>query len=142
MRALLDINVLIALLDEDHVHHVETRRWLEENIDHGWASCPLTQNGCIRIMSQPRYPNAVHVAEIVARLQKAVSTQHHRFITDNVSLLNPDIIDHGRLLSPRQLTDIYLLALAVENECRFITFDRSIPTGAAKQARAASLTVI
>ena len=58
MRALLDINVLIALFDEDHTHHVETTGWLEENIDHGWASCPLTQNGCIRIMSQPRYPNA------------------------------------------------------------------------------------
>ena len=142
MRALLDINVLIALFDEDHTHHVETTGWLEENIDHGWASCPLTQNGCIRIMSQPRYPNAVHVTEIVARLQKAVSTKHHRFVTDNVSLLNPDTIDHACLLSPRQLTDIYLLALAVENECRFITFDRSIPISAAKQANTASLTVI
>jgi predicted nucleic acid-binding protein len=56
MHALLDVNVLIALLDSDHVHHARARAWLKENIRHGWASCPLTQNGCIRIMSQPGYP--------------------------------------------------------------------------------------
>ena len=123
MRALLDINVLIALFDEDHSHHSAASEWLEDNIVHGWASCPLTQNGCVRIMSQPRYPNAVHITEIVALLQNAVSTKHHSFIADNISLLNTDAIDHERLLSPRRVTDTYLLALAVENNCRFITFD-------------------
>ncbi len=142
MRALLDINVLIALFDEDHTHHGAASEWLEDNIEHGWASCPLTQNGCIRIMSQPRYPNAVHVTEIIAMLQNAVSTKHHGFISDNISLLNSDTIDHGRLLSPRHLTDIYLLALAVENDCRFITFDRSVPINAVKRATSASLAVI
>ena len=142
MRALLDINVLIALFDEDHTHHAEASGWLEKNIDYGWVSCPLTQNGCIRIMSQPRYPNAVHITEIVVRLKKAVSTKHHSFITDNISLLNSDTIDHSRLLSPRQIMDIYLLALAVENECRFITFDRTIPISVVKQASSASLNVI
>ena len=142
VKALLDINVLIALFDEDHTHHAAASEWLEDNIVYGWASCPLTQNGCIRIMSQPRYPNAVYVTEIVARLKKAVSTKHHSFIPDNISLLNSDIIQQERLLSPRQLTDIYLLALAVENECRFITFDRTIPIGTVKRATAASLTVI
>ena len=57
MRALLDVNVLIALLDEDHVHHGRARAWLVDRHAAGWASCPLTQNGCIRIMSQPGYPN-------------------------------------------------------------------------------------
>ena len=61
MRALLDINVLIALLDAQHVHHQQATRWMTENIDGGWASCPLTQNGVIRIMSQPAYPNALPV---------------------------------------------------------------------------------
>lgn len=56
MRALLDVNVLIALLDAAHVHHRNARAWLEANIEQGWASCPLTQNGCIRILSQPAYP--------------------------------------------------------------------------------------
>jgi predicted nucleic acid-binding protein len=53
MRALLDINVLIALHDRDHVHHVLAAQWFARNADKGWASCPLTQNGCLRIMSQP-----------------------------------------------------------------------------------------
>ena len=142
MRALLDINVLIALFDQDHTHHPAATEWLDENIVHGWTSCPLTQNGCIQIMSQPRYPNAVHITEIIGRLQNAVSANHHVFISDNISLLNSDTIDHDRLLSPRQVTDIYLLALAVENECRFVTFDRTIPINAAKRATSVSLAVI
>ena len=64
MRALLDVNVLIALLDSDHLHHGRARGWLKENIKHGWASCPLTQNGCIRIMSQTGYPNALPAAAV------------------------------------------------------------------------------
>ena len=142
MRALLDVNVLIALFDEDHTHHAAASEWLENNIHHGWASCPLTQNGCVRIMSQPRYPNALHVSEIIERLQNAVATKHHDFIPDNVSLLNSDIIDHKNLLSPRRLTDIYLLALAFENNCRFITFDRAVSVNAVKRAAPADLVVI
>ena len=115
MRALLDINVLIALFDEDHTHHVETTGWLEENIDHGW--------GFLSTYSEWLYPDYVttSLSQTPSTLlkssrdcKKAVSTKHHRFVTDNVSLLNPDTIDHACLLSPRQLTDIYLLALAVE----------------------------
>ena len=48
MRALLDVNVLIALLDAGHVHHTRASQWLISEIGHGWASCPLTQNGCVR----------------------------------------------------------------------------------------------
>jgi len=63
MRALLDVNVLIALLDRDHIHHPVASDWLLANIHTGWASCPLTQNGCIRIMAQPGYPNALPPAQ-------------------------------------------------------------------------------
>ena len=73
MRALLDVNVLIALHDRDHVHHVRAGAWLADNIAHGWASCPLTQNGCLRIMSQPAYPNPPaigHAGQHVARCQR------------------------------------------------------------------------
>ena len=71
MRALLDVNVLIALLDENHVHHAAALDWLAERIESGWASCPLTQNGCVRILAQPRYPNALSVGEAMVRLQAA-----------------------------------------------------------------------
>ena len=63
-RALLDVNVLIALLDADHLHHARAAAWLADNIKAGWASCAITQNGCVRIMSQPGYPNALPAAGV------------------------------------------------------------------------------
>ena len=142
MQGLLDINVLIALLDENHTHHGAASDWLADNIHQGWASCPLTQNGCVRIMSQPRYPNTLSVSEVMIRLLSAVSTRHHEFIADDISLLDDASVDRERLLSPRQLTDVYLLALAVEHGARLVTLDKSIPIAAARQAKAASLVVI
>jgi len=62
MRALLDVNVLIALLDPDHVYHATAQAWWVQHRQQGWASCPLTQNGCVRILSQPGYPNHQPVA--------------------------------------------------------------------------------
>lgn len=142
MRALFDVNVLIALLDRDHVHHAAATVWRDKHIDHGWASCPITQNGCLRIMSQPRYPNSLPVHAIVERLRGATSTTHHSFIPDNLSLLDSSLIEHRRLLSPNQLTDVYLLALATENACRFVTFDQAVPTAAAKVSGRENLVVI
>ncbi len=106
MRALLDVNVLIALLDADHVHHASAHRWLEANLKSGWASCPITQNGCVRIMSQRGYPNPLPAAEVAERLAEAASTKHHRFWPDDVSLLDPRRNDKSRLLGPRQVTDV------------------------------------
>lgn len=142
MRGLLDINVLIALLDENHTHHRDASDWLAENIHLGWASCPLTQNGCVRIMSQPRYPNALSVSEVMIRLLSAVSTRHHEFFADDISLLDDSAVERERLLSPRQLTDVYLLALAVEHDACLVTLDKSIPVAAVRRANTDSLVVI
>ena len=142
MRALLDVNVLIALLDENHTHHAAASDWLEERIESGWASCPLTQNGCVRILSQPRYPNALGVGEAMARLQAAVSTPHHRFIADDVSLLDDAVVERRRLSGPRQVTDVYLLALAVAHGARMVTFDKSVPLSAVRGASEGSLVAI
>lgn len=79
MRALLDVNVLIALLDTDHIHHRVAMNWLNRESGHGWASCPLTQNGCIRIMAQPGYPGAFTAAAIAARLGEAAADTAHEF---------------------------------------------------------------
>ena len=68
MRALLDVNVLIALHDPQHVHHDAAVDWLEAHAANGWASCPITQNGCLRVMSQPAYPQKRSVAELIATL--------------------------------------------------------------------------
>ena len=73
MRALLDVNVLIALLDAEHVHHEAARRWLRENIRHGWATCPITENGYLRIMAQPGNSNCLPVSAVAERLREATA---------------------------------------------------------------------
>lgn len=142
MRALLDVNVLIALLDAAHVHHAIARAWLEQNIAAGWASCPITQNGCVRILSQPAYPNRIPPAQAIERLQRAVSTSHHAFWPDDLSVLDAERIEGNRIHSPRQLTDVYLLALAVKAEGRFVTFDATVALSAVRGALAAHLVAL
>lgn len=130
MRALLDVNVLIALLDAGHVHHQAAADWLRDNGRDGWASCPITQNGCMRIMSQQRYPNRLEVAEVAERLREAAAAGHHEFWPDDVSLLETGALRRYRVAGPRQITDVYLLALAVANGGLFVTFDARIAPGA------------
>lgn len=142
MTALLDVNVLIALLDADHLHHDAARTWLSKHLKAGWASCPLTQNGCIRILSQPAYPNHAPAAEVAVRLAEAASHPAHRFWPDSASLLSPGLMDWKRLLSGRHITDAYLLALAVKNKGTFVTLDHGVPLAAVAGAQAKHLAVI
>lgn len=142
MRALLDVNVLIALLDRDHLHHALAHAWLAENIQAGWASCPLTQNGCIRIMSQASYPNALPAAAVAERLADATATHHHAFWPDAVSMLDAGRIDWSAVLLSRQVTDVYLLALASQQGGRLVTLDRSVSLRAVPAAKASNLVVI
>ncbi len=141
-RALLDINVLIALLDLDHAHHRSARRWLQREVASGWASCPLTENGCVRIMSQPRYPNPVPTGEVIKRLQDAVATSYHEFWPDDLTILDQTLVDSARIHGPKQVTDVYLLALAVEHSGRFVTFDGAVPLSAVRGAGKDHLSVI
>lgn len=141
-RALLDINVLIALLDSDHADHRRAHDWLEGGIAHGWASCPITQNGFVRILSQPRYPSPVAVGVAIELLQRACASDLHEFWPDEVSLLNSGVVDPVRLHGPRQVTDAYLLALAVARGGRFVTFDQTVPLTAVPGATDAHLHVV
>ncbi len=142
MRALLDVNVLIALLDEGHLHHAVARDWLSRNIKQGWASCPLTQNGCIRILSQPAYPGALPPAAVAARLTAATTTDWHDFWPDSLSLLDGASANWHGVLGSHQVTDVYLLALAVNRGGRLATFDRAIPLQAVPGAKPKHLVVI
>ena len=134
MRALLDVNVLVALFDADHTSHAAALRWFSEHGKHGWASCPITQNGCIRIMSQPAYPNSLPVHTIAERLREAVSNPRHEFWPDDCTLLDLARIDTRRIHGPRQLTDVYLLSLAVAHGGRFVTFHEAVSLAAVKGA--------
>jgi len=142
MRALLDVNVLVALLDAAHLHHHIATAWLAKNVAQGWASCPLTQNGCLRILSLPRYRNAQAPAAIAARLAHAAANRSHRFWPDSFSILEGTRLDWNHVLTSRQITDVYLLALAVANGGRLVTLDQSIERKAVAGASARHLVVL
>jgi toxin-antitoxin system PIN domain toxin len=142
MRALLDVNVLIALLDADHSLHSRATDWFARHARGGWASCPITQNGCVRIMSQPGYPNALPVRAVVERLAEATASGYHEFWPDDISLLDDNLVDAGRIHGPRPLTDLYLLALAVRHRGRFATFDHVVSLDAIKRAKAKDLLAL
>lgn len=141
-RALLDVNVLIALLDTDHIHHARAAAWLSDNIGGGWASCAITQNACVRIMSQPGYPNALPTARVAERLREATETAAHAFVPGDVSLLDSRHFDTEQLLGHRQVTDSYLLGLATANDLRFATFDGAMPSRVVRETRPAYLVVL
>ena len=106
MRALLDVNVLIALFDGNHALHSQATRWFGQHGGAGWASCPITQNGCVRVMSQPAYPEHQPVAAIVERLRQATEHRAHEFWPDDASVLDARRIDPARIHGPAQLTDV------------------------------------
>ncbi len=142
MRALLDVNVLIAMLDADHVHHGRARDWFRGQARYGWASCPITQNGCVRIMSQPAYPKPLPIAAVIERLADAARNPRHRFWPDDVSLLDGETADGQRIHGSKQVTDLYLLALAMRHEGRLATFDGNIPISAIPGATSRHVVVL
>jgi len=142
MRSLLDVNVLIALLDADHALHSAAMQWFSAHSSEGWASCPITQNGCVRVMAGAGYSNPLPVSAIVERLAEATAHKLHEFWPDEVSLLDASVVDASRIHGPRQVTDLYLLALAASRRGRLVTFDRSIPFEAVSRAQARNLLVI
>lgn len=142
MRALLDVNVLIALLDAAHVHHAAANDWLAAHIDTGWASCPLTQNGCLRILSTEGYPRRQPVAAVAERLVEATRTPFHEFWPDEISVLDASRFEQERWLSSRQITDAYLLGLAVKRGGVFVTLDRGLDRSLVRGAAPHHLVVI
>jgi toxin-antitoxin system PIN domain toxin len=142
VRALLDVNVLVALLDRTHLHHRVATDWLAANVSRGWASCPLTQNGCVRILSLPSYRNAQSPSAVADRLGQATGNKSHEFWPDSVSVVEKGRLHWDRVLSSRQITDVYLLALAVARGGRLVTLDRSIAIEAVPGAVARHLLVL
>jgi uncharacterized protein len=142
MIGLLDISVLIALSDVRHEFHETATNWLEENYLSGWATCPLTQNGFVRIMSQPSYQHKVPLLEAIQTLQAVCESEHQHFWPDDVSLLDATRFDHSKIHGPRQLTDLYLLGLAVKHQGRFVTLDGAIALSTVKNASKKNLVVL
>jgi len=144
VRALLDVNVVIALLDPDHAFHERAHAWWATQAKAGWASCPLVENGVVRIMSNPAYSRKARFnpVELIATLSMFVSQTNHEFWPDEVSLRDEKLFVTERIHGSRQLTALYLLALAVRRGGQLATFDREIPLSAVKSAKPAHLFVI
>ncbi len=142
MRSLLDINVLIALIDPDHVSHTVAKTWWVLNREQGWASCPLTQNGCVRIVSQPAYPNPQAATTVITLLAGTCADVFHEFWPDDASLLDHRQFHHAHIHGHRQITDLYLLGLAVRHSGRLVTFDGCIPLSAVHGATKLHMLVL
>lgn len=141
--ALLDVNVLVALFDPDHVHHGTAHDWFADHRHDGWATCPLTENAVVRILANLKYtPVAEPPAQIVRRLRTFCASGDHAFWPDDVSLREDTWLSAETPVSHRQITDVYLLALARHHAGRLATFDRTIPVAASPGASADDLIVI
>ena len=132
-RFLLDVNVLIALLDPTHIQHDMAHAWFASTGQKAWATCPLTENGVLRIVGHTRYPNSPGTPAAVARLMTRLhGLPGHVFWPDDISLLDAELIDASRLLSSAQVTDSYLLALASAHGGCLASFDRRLVTDAVR----------
>lgn len=129
---LMDINVLLALSDPMHLHHEPAHAWFQKVGQYGWASCPITENGFVRIASHPKYPNRPGEAQVtLAFLREFCQHPGHIFWPESVSLR--DVLQPDLLITHNQITDLYLLALAVHKQGKLATFDRHIPATAVAQ---------
>ena len=142
---LLDVNVLIALIDPAHQHHSPVHRWFLAHRAQGWATCPLTENGFVRIVSERAYPNLritpAEAADLLAALKKG-SAKTHQFWSDDVSITDPARFDLRALLSGKQVTDAYLVALCVHHRGSLATLDQHIPWRAVPGAKSSILAMI
>ena len=130
------------LFDAAHVHHQKAHQWLTSERANGWATCPITQGACMRILSQPSYPGRLAVADVARRVWQATQANDHHFWPDAIQPCDPSRFHHPGVLTPKYLTDLYLLALAVENRGRLVTFDRGISRSAVSGAEPEHLVVI
>ena len=123
---LLDVNVLLALFDVSHVNHNAAHRWFAKHRQDTWVSCPITENGFVRVASHPSYPNRPGDAtDVLLALEQFCRTTVHAFWPDDISLRGT--VSAEALLTHGQLTDVYLLALAAHHDGKLASFDRRIP---------------
>lgn len=142
MTALLDTNVLVALLDPAHTFHAAAARWFRDHAGDGWATCPITENGFVRIVSHATYPQPVTVADALETMRQASSHAAHVYWPDNITITDNTIVNDAHLLSSGQVTDTYLLGLAIHHDGCLVTLDRRIDLAAVRGASSSRLIVI
>jgi toxin-antitoxin system PIN domain toxin len=122
--ALLDVNALVALAWDSHVHHEAARAWFADKRADGWATCPVTESGFIRVSSNPKVlPSVITVGAARGVLSALCDAGGHRFLVNDVSLTDLDV---PAIVGHRQVTDVQLLTLARRHGTRLVTFDAGI----------------
>ncbi|NJD20728.1 MAG: PIN domain-containing protein [Gemmatimonadetes bacterium] len=143
MVHLLDVNVLVALFDPAHIHHDAAHAWFAAERGNGWATCPLTENGLLRVLSNPAYPGRrTTLADAADRLRRFVASGNHEFWADDLTLRDPEAFDPRSLSGYREITDTYLLALAVRKGGRLATFDRGLRLAAVSGATSSHVRLV
>jgi uncharacterized protein len=123
--ALLDVNALVALAWDSHIHHAAIRSWFGANSGDGWATCPITESGFVRVSSNPKVlPSPIGVEDARAVVAALRAVDGHRFLVDDVSIGDADV---PTMSGHRQVTDAHLLAIARRNGVRLVTFDAGVP---------------
>jgi len=129
VAALLDVNALIALVDSDHVGHEAVQKWFMKRHRAGWATCPVTENGMVRVLSQPAYPSGQRTpAEVVQVLNvlKTAFESSYEFWADDLSIADDSLFDSTLIAGTHQVSDVYLLGLAARHKGTMVSFDRSL----------------
>lgn len=122
--ALLDVNALVALAWDSHIHHARMRAWFGANSARGWATCPITESGFVRVSSNPKVlSHAIGVDAARGVLSTLRALGDHSFLTDDVSLTDGDV---PTMTGHRQVTDAHLLTLARRRRVRLVTFDAGL----------------
>lgn len=122
--ALLDVNALVALAWDSHIHHARIREWFMENSANGWATCPITESGFVRVSTNPKVmPSPIGVAAARRTLAAMRAVAGHSFLSDDVSPVHEDF---PAIVGHRQVTDAHLLTLARRRGVRLVTFDTAV----------------
>jgi len=141
--ALLDVNVLVALFYAEHVHHEIAHDWFADHRAGGWATCPLTENGFVRVVAQLGQGEAtLRPKAIIEHLRRFCGDEHHHFWPDGISLTDPAVFDDTLVRGHRQVADVYLLGLARTMGGCLATLDDTIPIQAVRGATRGHLAVI
>ncbi len=143
---LLDSNVLIALAWPAHEAHARVQQWFARNSKQGWATCPMTQVAFVRILSNPSFsPHAVTPQEALNVLGANLQHTGHQFWRDEISVLEALKRFEGRIVGHLQVTDAYLLGLALHKNGRLATLDKSVgallPEGSPERGRIETLSL-
>jgi toxin-antitoxin system PIN domain toxin len=140
---LLDVNVLIALLWPPHEAHARAQRWFAQNARHGWATCAMTQAGFVRIVSNPIFSRrAVSPRDALEVLSGSLQHPAHHFWTEDIGVTEALAHFGRRLLGHQQITDAYLLGLAIQKKGRLATLDTSLSSLLSDQSTARSRLVL